>query len=78
VKRQATRLTPRERDVVAAILDGCTTDKELAERLGISLATVQTHLVNIYRKIGVHSRTEMVIQEMRLQWQREESGGESN
>lgn len=59
------RLTKREREVLAAILDGCTTDKELMRRLGLSRSTVAKHLVNIYRKMGARSRTEMALRAMR-------------
>ena len=61
----AIKLTRRERDVLSAILDGCTTDKELMERLGLSRSTVAKHLVNIYRKLGVRSRTEMALRVVR-------------
>lgn len=61
------RLTKRESDVLAAILDGCTTDKELVQRLGLSRSTVAKHLVNIYRKMGARSRTEMALRAMRAQ-----------
>jgi DNA-binding NarL/FixJ family response regulator len=31
-------------------------DKEIALRLGLSVATVRTHLQRLYRDIGAHSR----------------------
>lgn len=58
------RLTKREREVLAAILDGCTTDKELMRRLGLSRSTVAKHLVNIYRKMGARSRTHLAVRAM--------------
>jgi DNA-binding NarL/FixJ family response regulator len=59
------KLTRRESDILAAILDGCTTDKELMQRLGLSRSTVAKHLVNIYRKMGARSRTDMAVRAMR-------------
>ncbi|MGI8615198.1 MAG: LuxR C-terminal-related transcriptional regulator [Actinomycetota bacterium] len=52
-------LTGREREILAALADGATTS-ELAEELGISPATVQTHVKNILSKLGVHSKVEAV------------------
>jgi DNA-binding NarL/FixJ family response regulator len=49
-------LTPREREVVAAL---CLTDgstRSIAKRLGIDPQTVKVHLQNIFPKLGVKSR----------------------
>lgn len=48
-------LTPREREVLAAIASG-RTNREIAEVLGMSAKTVMHHSVAIYRKLGVHGR----------------------
>lgn len=50
-------LTPRERQVAA--LAGRSSDREIADELGISVRTVQTHLVRVYAKLRVRSRTEL-------------------
>ena len=50
-------LTVREREVLAAFAAGATTDM-IANELGISRATVQTHVKNILGKLGVHSKVE--------------------
>jgi DNA-binding NarL/FixJ family response regulator len=50
-------LTGREREILAALTDGATTG-EIAGRLGISPATVQTHVKNVLGKLGVHSKVE--------------------
>jgi DNA-binding NarL/FixJ family response regulator len=50
-------LTERERQVLAALSDGETTSA-IAVQLGISPATVQTHVKNILGKLGVHSKVE--------------------
>ena len=54
-----TSLTVREREILTALADGATTS-ELAEELGISPATVQTHVKNVLCKLGVHSKVEAV------------------
>jgi DNA-binding NarL/FixJ family response regulator len=50
-------LTQREREVLAAFAEGATTTT-IALELGITPATVQTHVKNILGKLGVHSKVE--------------------
>lgn len=50
-------LTERERQVLAALSAGAST-AAIALQLGISPATVQTHVKNILGKLGVHSKVE--------------------
>lgn len=52
-------LTARERDVANHLAEGATYAK-VAEALGLSLATVQTHVKSIYGKLGVHTKSELV------------------
>jgi DNA-binding NarL/FixJ family response regulator len=52
-------LTGREHEVLAALAEGASTP-EIALELGISPATVQTHVKNILGKLGVHSKVEAV------------------
>lgn len=47
------RLSPREREVIQLILDGCTT-KEAAERLCTSIKTVEKQRRSAMHKLGVH------------------------
>ena len=47
-------LTSRETDVLRLLARGCTYS-QIAERLGVSLHTVATHVKNMYRKLDVHS-----------------------
>jgi DNA-binding CsgD family transcriptional regulator len=54
-----TPLTPRERDVVILLVAGSST-REIAERTGLTVATVNTYLKRIFSKLGVHSRVELV------------------
>ncbi|MHB1307524.1 MAG: response regulator [Limisphaerales bacterium] len=53
------RLTPREREILQALAEG-RMYKEIADRLGLSIETVRTHIHHIYRKLQVRSRTEAV------------------
>ena len=52
-------LTTREREIVRCVARGLS-NKQIAGTLMISLRTVSTHLENIYKKLNVHSRTEMI------------------
>lgn len=49
-------LTEREVDVLELIVAGAN-NKEIARELGLSLATVKTHIQHIFQKVGVSSRT---------------------
>jgi DNA-binding CsgD family transcriptional regulator len=53
------RLTPRQDDLLRLLAAGYT-NTQIARRLGISEATVRTHLENIYARLGVSSRTAAV------------------
>jgi two-component system nitrate/nitrite response regulator NarL len=53
-------LTPREREVVGLIVAGYT-NKDLAQKLSISEQTVKHHLTNIFDKLGVSNRLELVL-----------------
>jgi DNA-binding NarL/FixJ family response regulator len=52
-------LTPRELEVLRAIANGRST-AGIASGLGISPATVRTHVTNLLAKLGLHSRVEAV------------------
>jgi DNA-binding CsgD family transcriptional regulator len=52
------RLTERERDIVDLVLSGGR-NADIAATLGVSEATVKTHLTRVYQKAGVRSRTEL-------------------
>lgn len=53
------RLTPREHEVLAHLVAGCSTD-QMAESMGLSRATVRNHVKRLLRALGVHSRLEAV------------------
>ena len=50
-------LTPREREMVNLIAQGLS-NKEIAGTIGISEATVRTHIYNLFKKVGAQSRIE--------------------
>jgi DNA-binding NarL/FixJ family response regulator len=52
-------LTRREREVLALLADGQTT-QEVADALSISVMTVQSHVKNVLAKLGVHSKVEAI------------------
>jgi DNA-binding NarL/FixJ family response regulator len=52
-------LTEREAGILALLAKGYA-NKEIADYLGVSVATVRTHLRHIYEKLHVRSRTEAV------------------
>ncbi len=52
-------LTRREKDILKGIVEGLTY-KEIAERSGIACSTVKKHILNVYRKLHVHSKVEFV------------------
>ena len=54
----AALLTRAERGVAAAVATG-SSNKEVAARLVCSVRTVETHLTNIYRKLGIDGRTRL-------------------
>lgn len=55
----AERLTPRQLDIVQGLVDNLSY-REIGERLDISIETVRDHIKNIYRKLQVNSKMEVV------------------
>ena len=54
----ARTLTARERDVASLAAIGAS-DVDIAQRLGLSVRTVQTHLAHVYTKTNTHGRREL-------------------
>jgi DNA-binding CsgD family transcriptional regulator len=52
-------LTRRELDVIAQAASGASS-RDIAETLGISVRTVETHLQRAFDKLGIHRRSELV------------------
>ena len=57
--KNASRLTPRELEVLALMSEGIS-GTTIAKRLSISSTTVRNHIQHIQCKLGVHSKTEAV------------------
>lgn len=55
----ATLLTQRERDVLRHIASG-QANKQIAHALGLSVRTVETHRLNIKRKLGIDGQAELI------------------
>ena len=61
----AEALTPREREVLELLARG-DLYKEIAEHLGISLPTVNSHIRKVYEKLHVRSRSQAVARYVQL------------
>lgn|GEM_PF-1347450 len=57
--------TARETEILALLCDGYTAPR-IAERLSLSVRTVESHLANGYRKLGVRTREDAVAEFARL------------
>ncbi len=57
-------LTDREKEIIAGLVDGLSY-KMIAQRLHISIETVRYHIKNIYRKLHVHSKVQLISKSMR-------------
>ena len=64
---KAPPLTEREREVLRWVAAGLQ-NKEIAQKLAISLATVRNHIHNILEKLDVHSKLEAVSLAFRQGW----------
>ncbi|WP_328928523.1 response regulator transcription factor [Streptomyces sp. NBC_00190] len=59
MRTPAEALTKRELEVLQLVADGLS-NQQISKRLFLSQATVKSHLVHIYAKLGVDSRTSAV------------------
>jgi DNA-binding NarL/FixJ family response regulator len=53
------QLTEEERTVIDLVREGLR-NREIADRIYVSLRTVEIRLTRIYRRFGVRSRTELI------------------
>ena len=57
-------LTQREKEVIDGLVDGLTY-KKLADRLNVSLETIRHHIKNIYSKLNVNSKSQVVAKSLK-------------
>ena len=55
----ASPLTSKEQEVVCGLVDGLSY-KMIANNFNITIDTVRSHIKNIYRKLHVHSKAEVI------------------
>ncbi len=67
-------LTEREREVLELLVQGLS-NKQIAQKLYLSVRTVEGRLHSIYAKMGVHSRAEAVVVAQHQGWLGRERGG---
>lgn len=60
MKADRAGLTLDEARVARLVAEG-RTDEEIAERLGVTVVEVDADLAQLYRKLGVRSRTELAL-----------------
>lgn len=60
-------LTDHERDILCLAAEGLH-NREIAERLGVSIRTVESHLTNIFNKLGAGNRTEAIVRATERGW----------
>jgi DNA-binding CsgD family transcriptional regulator len=59
------RLTPREIEVLSRTATG-RTNADVAADLGVTIHAVKFHLASIFKKLGVHNRTEATARYLQL------------
>jgi len=57
---RSVKLSGRECQIVRAVFDD-ETDRALAQRLGISLHTVHTHVERLHRKLAIMNRPQLLV-----------------
>jgi len=57
-------LTPKEKEIVIGLVDGLSY-KLLADRMNISIDTIRFHIKNVYKKLQVNSKAEVISKSLR-------------
>lgn len=53
------RFSEQDKNIIAKITEGLT-NKEIAEQLNLSEATIKAHVSRLYRKLNIHNRSQLV------------------
>lgn len=64
-RRHPVPITPRQGEVLSLVLDGLR-NREIAERLGISIRTVEVHRLSGMKRLGVHGVADLFREVFRL------------
>ncbi len=64
VEKPDSGLTAREQEIVVGLVDGLSY-KMIADRMDISIDTVRAHIRNIYKKLHVNSKAEVIAKSLR-------------
>jgi len=65
-KQSGLILTKRERQIFQLLIQDCST-RDISEKLQISEKTVRNHISNTIQKLGVSSRTQALVELLRLE-----------
>lgn len=57
---ESTRLTPRQREIIAIIAEG-KQNRDIADKLGISVETVKQHVALLLRRLDCTNRTQLAV-----------------
>ncbi len=57
--REMTKITKRKKEIMELVAEGYK-DKEIAEKLIVSPATVKSHLTALFQMLGISTRSELV------------------
>jgi DNA-binding NarL/FixJ family response regulator len=60
-----TALTPRQKQILRLVAEGLT-NREIAQRFGISVRTVEVHRFNLMRRLGVRNVAQLIRQALIL------------
>ncbi len=61
------KLSPREIEILQLVATGASND-EISSRLGLSQRTVKAHLLHVFTKLDVRSRTQAVVHALKQGW----------
>lgn len=62
------KLTAREKEIVGRLVKGWS-NKQIGHDLNIDFRTVRVHLANIYPKLGVHNRYEVIARFINVEYE---------